>query len=148
VTGPLPCFQTNVFLSCPSTPPLRLSLSLAAEVISLCRLPAFPFSTLLELLCPSAFQDRSAPFFTVPFSAQRRRNVALFPRGPILRVWLPSRRCLALTLRSVGLSFKSQHSWASLFRAFILHLDRSFSFEKAFPLLRFLTKRLSLMLAL
>ena len=47
---------------------------------------------MLELPGPSAFPDPVTLFFTPP-SVKRLADVAVSPRSPVLRVWLPSRRC-------------------------------------------------------
>jgi hypothetical protein len=62
------------------------------------------------------------PFFSPQLLLQRLANVAVFPRSPVPRVWLPSRRCQLLV--TLAVSFNSQRSWASLSRAFILPCDR------------------------
>jgi hypothetical protein len=62
------------------------------------------------------------PFFS-PFLAKKRLgSVALLPKSPVLRVWLPSRR--RQRLKPLKASFSSQRSWASPYKAFFLFRDR------------------------
>lgn len=51
----------------------------------------------------------------------RLNSVALLPRSPVLRVWLPSLRCELQ--KPLEASFSPQHSWDSPFRAFLLIRD-------------------------
>jgi hypothetical protein len=109
----------SVLLSCASTPPQRLSLTSAAF------LPASHVdrdprskSPSRKLFRPSAFPDPETLLRTLLLE-ERPGDFAPSPESPAPRVWLPSRRCEAP--EPLRTSFSPQRSWASPFRAFLLH---------------------------
>lgn len=86
------------------------------------------------------------PFFS-PFLLKRRlENVALFSRSPALRVWLPSLRIMLP--ESLETFFSFQHSWASLYRAFIFPGGCTTLSSRAFRPCAFLQNPLDLVTAL
>jgi hypothetical protein len=89
-TRPVDSFESPCVLSCPSTPPQRLSLSRAAW---LPMSPADPEprspSTSLNFPALQHFQTE-VPFFSTPLVRERSRFVALNRESRAFRVWLPS----------------------------------------------------------
>jgi hypothetical protein len=125
----------------------------SASLTPACRKSYLPRSTsgnlsLAPRVSSSALQHMQIqrPFFSLLRLKQRLGSCTSLPKSPNLRVWLPSRWPeLSVPL---GVSFSSQHSWASPFKAFLSLGDRSLSFEKGSPLLRFPRNPLGFLLAL
>jgi hypothetical protein len=111
-----PCLHDRCSLSCPSTPPQRLTPQLATLSGVLSRRQATEKSTSPELPCPSAFAEGRAPFSAPPVTGRRLRSFAPLLRSPVLRVWLPSRRRKAHLSSEASLSF--QRSWALTLQSF------------------------------
>jgi hypothetical protein len=100
-------------LSCTSAPPQRLSPKLVASYKKLgrpCLLQKAPRFSLL----PFSISKPDSPFF--PGSRRCLKDTAISFRSPVLRVWLPSRRCQPSSPREC--CFNSPHSWALPSRAF------------------------------
>jgi hypothetical protein len=108
-----------LLLSCTSTPPKRLALTSAA-LLPTSHVDRDPCSVSpsRKLLRPSAFPDPGTLLRTLLLE-ERPGDFAPSPESPAHRVWLPSRRCDAP--EPWGTSFSPQRSWASPFRAFLLH---------------------------
>jgi len=78
-----------------------------------------PVGASLELRCPSAFQDPTALFCT-PFGASAARCPAPRKSRPRGLATLSA----ASAIGALGASFSPRRSWASPFRALLLHGDR------------------------
>ena len=62
------------------------------------------------------------PFLSLPVIRKRMEYIALYPKSPTPRVWLPS--LWRQLLSPLETSFSSQRSWASPFKAFLLSHGR------------------------
>jgi hypothetical protein len=77
-----------------------------------------------------------APFLSLFLTKQRLGSVALLPKSPARRVWLPSRR--SKQLEPLKASFSPQRSWALPFRALFLSRDRVTLSDQSFRSCAFL----------
>lgn len=114
-------------------------------VLLACRISRRPMSTISHPKNAPRVSSTSlqhfrtqGPFFSLHRPMKRLENVALLPRSPVLRVWLPSLRCQPL--KSLEASFSPQRSWDSPFRALLLLHDQVHFPSEPSPLLRFLRK--------
>jgi hypothetical protein len=109
------------FLSCTSTPPQRLNFLRAAHLpVSHADHEPLSVSTSLCAFGPTAYADPETPFFA--FFRRRPPGFTLPAGGPAPRVWLPFQR--PSVSKPWEVSFNSQRSWASPFRAFLRPGDR------------------------
>jgi hypothetical protein len=116
-------FSTPNSLSCTSTPPQRL-LPLRPASLPTSHADHEPSSRGIRSrsLALQRFRIRS-PLSARSLLGARPVGVAVPTGGPVLRVWLPSRRRIAS--QSLEAFFSFQHSWASPFRAFFPSRDRA-----------------------
>jgi hypothetical protein len=77
-----------------------------------------------------------APFLSLFLTKKRLGSVALLPKSPARRVWLPSRR--SQQLEPLKASFSPQRSWASPYRALFLSRDRKTLSSRSFRSCAFL----------
>jgi hypothetical protein len=116
-------FSTPNSLSCTSTPPQRL-LPLRPASLPASHADHEPLSRGIRFRTSALQHVRiESPLFARSLSGTRPAGFTLPPGGPVLRVWLPSRRRSAPQSSEACFSF--QRSWALPFEALFPSRDRA-----------------------